>query len=123
MIPAEEHAAKIASARDAIGDSDFFLVARTDARSTSVEHGLSEAISRANLYLEVIRIVKNSMWRIRNATSPMVLYVSYFVGFIVPRIVTMETNFCLPLSFRLTLRTIFFIRQTRTKFPQQVMAE
>ncbi|KAI8531440.1 hypothetical protein RHMOL_Rhmol11G0137300 [Rhododendron molle] len=52
VIPAEEHAAKIASARDAIGDSDFFLVARTDARSTSVEHGLSEAISRANLYLE-----------------------------------------------------------------------
>ncbi|KAF7126419.1 hypothetical protein RHSIM_Rhsim11G0076700 [Rhododendron simsii] len=52
LIPAEEHAAKIASARDAIGDSDFFLVARTDARSTSVEHGLSEAISRANLYLE-----------------------------------------------------------------------
>ncbi|KAH9757331.1 hypothetical protein KPL71_016359 [Citrus sinensis] len=31
IIPAEEHAAKIASARDAIGDSDFVLVARTDA--------------------------------------------------------------------------------------------
>lgn len=87
MIPAQEHAAKIASARDAIGDSDFFLVARTDARSTSVEHGLSEAISRANLYLEVFTYSKNSMWRILNSTSPMALYVSYFVGLIVPRIV------------------------------------
>lgn len=64
MIPAEEHAAKIASARDAIGDSDFFLVARTDARSTSVEHGLSEAISRANLYLEVFtfHIIPRLQW-------------------------------------------------------------
>ncbi|XP_010270379.1 PREDICTED: carboxyvinyl-carboxyphosphonate phosphorylmutase, chloroplastic-like [Nelumbo nucifera] len=52
VIPAEEHAAKIASARDAIGDSDFFLVARTDARATSSKTGLSEAISRANLYME-----------------------------------------------------------------------
>lgn len=52
VIPAEEHAAKIASARDAIGNSDFFLVARTDARATSVEKGLNDAISRANLYLE-----------------------------------------------------------------------
>ncbi|OMO52167.1 Pyruvate/Phosphoenolpyruvate kinase [Corchorus capsularis] len=52
VIPAEEHAAKIASARDAIGDSDFFLVARTDARATSAKTGLSEAISRANLYME-----------------------------------------------------------------------
>ncbi|KDP43076.1 hypothetical protein JCGZ_25262 [Jatropha curcas] len=52
VIPAEEHAAKIASARDAIGNSDFFLVARTDARATSVEKGLSDAISRANFYLE-----------------------------------------------------------------------
>ncbi|KAL2467832.1 Pyruvate/Phosphoenolpyruvate kinase [Forsythia ovata] len=34
-IPAEEHAAKIACARDAIGDSDFFLMARTDAQATS----------------------------------------------------------------------------------------
>ncbi|KAL2503653.1 Uncharacterized protein Adt_19274 [Abeliophyllum distichum] len=31
VIPAEEHAAKIACARDAIGDSDFFLVARTES--------------------------------------------------------------------------------------------
>ncbi|KAL4312073.1 hypothetical protein GQ457_01G028460 [Hibiscus cannabinus] len=52
VIPAEEHAAKIASARDAIGDSDFFLVARTDARATSAKTGLSDAISRANLYME-----------------------------------------------------------------------
>ncbi|GLU16613.1 hypothetical protein SLE2022_330390 [Rubroshorea leprosula] len=52
VIPAEEHAVKIASARDAIGDSDFFLVARTDARATSARSGLSEAIYRANLYME-----------------------------------------------------------------------
>lgn len=52
VIPAEEHAAKIASARDAIGDSDFFLVARTDARATSAKHGLLDSISRANLYME-----------------------------------------------------------------------
>lgn len=52
VIPAEEHAAKIASARDAIGNSDFFLVARTDARATSAKHGLEDAISRVNLYME-----------------------------------------------------------------------
>ncbi|KAG4157629.1 hypothetical protein ERO13_D02G074500v2 [Gossypium hirsutum] len=52
VIPAEEHAAKIASARDAIGDSDFFLVARTDAGATSAKTGLSDAIARANLYME-----------------------------------------------------------------------
>ncbi|XP_008795225.1 carboxyvinyl-carboxyphosphonate phosphorylmutase, chloroplastic-like [Phoenix dactylifera] len=52
VISAEEHAAKIASARDVIGDSDFFLVARTDARATSAKSGLSDAISRANLYME-----------------------------------------------------------------------
>lgn len=53
VIPAEEHAAKIASARDAIGDSDFFLIARTDARALSAKSGLSDAIDRANLYMEV----------------------------------------------------------------------
>lgn len=53
MIPAEEHAAKIASARDAIGNADFFLVARTDARATSAKLGLSDAIARANLYMDV----------------------------------------------------------------------
>ncbi|CAH2033525.1 unnamed protein product [Thlaspi arvense] len=52
VIPAEEHAAKIASARDAIGDSDFFLIARTDARALSAKTGLSDAIDRANLYIE-----------------------------------------------------------------------
>lgn len=54
VIPAEEHAAKIASARDAIGNSDFFLVARTDVRATSAKHGLEDAISRVNLYMEVL---------------------------------------------------------------------
>lgn len=53
VIPAEEHAVIIASARDAIGDSDFFLVARTDARATSVKTCLSDAIVRAKLYMEV----------------------------------------------------------------------
>ncbi|KAF3332361.1 carboxyvinyl-carboxyphosphonate phosphorylmutase [Carex littledalei] len=52
VIPAEEHAAKIASARDVIGDRDFFLVARTDASATSARFGLSDAIARANLYME-----------------------------------------------------------------------
>ena len=51
MIPAEDHAAKIAAAREAIGDADFFLIARTDARATA--GGLPEAIARANLYMEV----------------------------------------------------------------------
>lgn len=60
VIPAEEHAAKIASARHAIGDSDFFLVARTDARATSAKTGLSDAIARANLYMEVI-ILKSQL--------------------------------------------------------------
>lgn len=40
------------AARDAIGDSDFFLVARTDARGTSAKYGLEDAITRANLYME-----------------------------------------------------------------------
>ncbi|RWW87223.1 hypothetical protein BHE74_00003971 [Ensete ventricosum] len=51
VIPAAEHAAKIAAAREAIGDADFFLIARTDARATA--GGLNEAIARANLYMEV----------------------------------------------------------------------
>jgi isocitrate lyase len=50
VIPAEEHAAKIAAARAAIGDADFFLIARTDARAAT---GLDDAIARANLYMEV----------------------------------------------------------------------
>ncbi|GLJ55532.1 hypothetical protein SUGI_1192700 [Cryptomeria japonica] len=52
VIPIEEHAAKIAAARDAIGDSDFFLVARTDARAISAKNGLADAIARVNLYME-----------------------------------------------------------------------
>ncbi|KAF8030836.1 hypothetical protein BT93_D0125 [Corymbia citriodora subsp. variegata] len=40
------------SASDAIGNSDFFLVARTDAHATSAKTGLSDAIARANLYME-----------------------------------------------------------------------
>lgn len=53
VIPAEEHAIKIAAARDAIGDADFFLIARTDARATLPgQAGLDEAIYRANLYMD-----------------------------------------------------------------------
>ncbi|KAG6490966.1 hypothetical protein ZIOFF_052298 [Zingiber officinale] len=50
VIAADDHAAKIAAAREAIGDSDFFLITRTDARATA--GGLAEAIARANLYME-----------------------------------------------------------------------
>lgn len=49
VVPAVEHATKIAAAREAIGNADFFLVARTDARSVN---GLKDAIARANLYHE-----------------------------------------------------------------------
>ena len=42
---------QVAAAREAIGDSDFFLIARTDARATSSKRGLDEAINRANIYL------------------------------------------------------------------------
>lgn len=52
VIPMEEFAGKVAAARQAIGDSDFFLVARTDARGSSAKYGLEEAIRRANLYVE-----------------------------------------------------------------------
>eukprot|EP00249_Psilotum_nudum_P000240 c11016_g1_i1 orf=85-1179(+) len=52
VIPVEEHASKIAAARDAIGNADFFLVARTDVRGILAKNGLEEAISRANLYIE-----------------------------------------------------------------------
>lgn len=47
----EEFAAKVSAARAAIGDADFFLIARTDARGTSAKHGLPDAITRANLYV------------------------------------------------------------------------
>ncbi|KAF5834096.1 Pyruvate/Phosphoenolpyruvate kinase-like domain-containing protein [Dunaliella salina] len=52
-IAMEEFASKVAAAREVIGTSDFFLVARTDARATSAKHGLEDAITRANLYMEV----------------------------------------------------------------------
>ena len=42
---------QVAAAREAIGDADFFLIARTDARATSSKRGLDEAINRANIYL------------------------------------------------------------------------
>lgn len=52
VISMEEFAAKIYAAREAIGDADFFLVARTDARGTSAKYGLEDAITRVNLYAE-----------------------------------------------------------------------
>lgn len=42
---------QVAAAREVIGDADFFLIARTDARATSSKRGLDEAINRANIYL------------------------------------------------------------------------
>lgn len=47
VIPMQEHVEKIRAARDAIGDADFFLVGRTDARAAT---GLGDAIARANAY-------------------------------------------------------------------------
>lgn len=49
VISAEEHAAKIAAARDAAAGEPFFIVARTDAAAV---HGLDEAIRRANIYAD-----------------------------------------------------------------------
>jgi len=49
VVPAEEHAAKIRAAVDALGDASFVLTARTDALET---HGIDEAIRRARLYKE-----------------------------------------------------------------------
>ena len=49
LIPAEEMALKIQAAAEARQDPDFILIARTDARN---QHGLDEAIRRANLYRE-----------------------------------------------------------------------
>ena len=42
---------QIRAAKEVIGDSDFFLVARTDVRATSAKNGLNEAITRANVYI------------------------------------------------------------------------
>lgn len=52
VVTMEEFASKVSAARAAIGDSDFFLIARTDARGTSAKHGLADAITRGNLYVE-----------------------------------------------------------------------
>eukprot|EP00210_Caulerpa_lentillifera_P006091 g5819.t1 len=52
VISLEEHTSKIYAAKQAIGDEDFFLIARTDVRGTSAKRGLDEAITRANLYME-----------------------------------------------------------------------
>src|SRR3954462_4720142 len=49
VVPAEEHAAKLRAARDARGDGDLFIVARTDARQPL---GLEEAIDRCLAYKE-----------------------------------------------------------------------
>ena len=47
LIPAEEMVGKIHAALEARTDPDFFLIARTDARTVA---GLEEAISRARTY-------------------------------------------------------------------------
>lgn len=52
VLAMEEFAGKIAAARLIIDKSDFFLVARTDARGSSAKYGLEEAIKRANLFVD-----------------------------------------------------------------------
>lgn len=49
VVPTEEHAAKISAARDARGERDLFVVARTDARQPL---GLEAAIERCLAYGE-----------------------------------------------------------------------
>ena len=49
VIDSAEHAAKIAAAAEARGDSDMVIIARTDARA---ELGLDEAIRRGHAYNE-----------------------------------------------------------------------
>ncbi len=49
VIGAEEHAAKIRAAADAVGDAPFIITGRTDALET---HSLDEALRRARLYKE-----------------------------------------------------------------------
>jgi 2-methylisocitrate lyase-like PEP mutase family enzyme len=49
VIPAEDMAAKVRVAADSRSDSNFLIIARTDARTT---HGLDEALRRAELYLK-----------------------------------------------------------------------
>lgn len=52
VVNMDEFVSKVAAAREAIGSADFFLIARTDARGCSAKHGLQNAITRANLYVE-----------------------------------------------------------------------
>lgn len=49
VIPRAEHVQKIRAARDTIGDADFYLVARTDARSAV---DMEDAVARVNAYME-----------------------------------------------------------------------
>lgn len=49
VVPMEEGAAKIRAAANARMNSDFLIIARTDARSV---HGLDEALRRAGAYLK-----------------------------------------------------------------------
>ncbi len=49
VVPREEHVRKIRAAREVIGDADFFLVGRTDARAATT---LDDAIDRANAYMD-----------------------------------------------------------------------
>jgi len=49
VVPAEEHIAKIRSAREAKGEAPFIIIARTDALEPL---GIDEAIRRAKLYKE-----------------------------------------------------------------------
>jgi 2-methylisocitrate lyase-like PEP mutase family enzyme len=49
VVPVEEHVQKIRAARDAVGDADFVIVARTDARAVA---GLEQALARANAYAD-----------------------------------------------------------------------
>lgn len=49
VIPRADHVQKVRAARDAIGDADFFLVARTDARQAV---DLEEAVRRVEAYME-----------------------------------------------------------------------
>lgn len=52
VVPKEEFVSKIAAARQIIGDADFFLIARTDARSTSAKRGLEDAMMRADYFID-----------------------------------------------------------------------
>lgn len=49
VIPKHESVQKVRAARDAIGDADFFLVTRTDARQAV---DVEDAIDRINAYME-----------------------------------------------------------------------